>query len=84
MKKTVFFLPICLLVLGCAKHPVYTSQAVKITPPKLLLQEIPMPVLQVESGQKVTNQDLLFYTLNLEQSLTLCNARLSAIQKSVK
>lgn len=82
MKKICFFLPIVLA--ACAKPPAYTAETVKITPPKILLQEIPMPSLQMEAGQKVTNQDLLFYTLNLEQSLTLCNAKLSAIQKSME
>lgn len=83
MKKLFYFLPF-LLVFGCANSPAYTTEAVKIALPKILLQEVPMPALSVEAGQTVTNQDLLFYTLNLEQSLTLCNAKLSAIQKSVE
>lgn len=82
MKKIFFFLSIFLL--SCTKSPAYTTDIVKISPPEIFLQEVSMPALPIELGQAVTNQDLLFYTLSLEQSLTLCNAKLSAIQKSME
>lgn len=80
--KKIFFLPIFLF--ACAKPTVYTTETVKITPPEILLQEVPIPALSAEAGQAVTNEDLLLYTLNLEQSLHLCNARLNSIKKSME
>lgn len=82
MKSILFLVPIALF--ACTKAPAYTTEAIKITPSKILLQPVPAPVLQIEKGQPVTNQDLLFYTLNLEQSLILCNAKLNALQKSME
>lgn len=65
---------------ACAKsYPVYETEIVKIKLPLPLLDPLPIPSF---TGQ--TNEDLLLYTLILEQNLSLCNARLSAIKKSVE
>lgn len=78
--KTIITFCILFALSACAKpYPVHETEIVKITPSPLLLEAFPMPPF---SGS--TNEDLLLYTLSLEQNLSLCNARLSAIKKSVE
>ncbi len=72
MRKIFCVLLFCLV--SCAKTPIYTIETVKQPAPKILLQEIPLPAMR--TNQDATNEDLLFYALELEQNLTLCNARL--------
>lgn len=65
---------------ACAKsYPVYETEVIRITPPLSLLEPLPVP-----SFAGITNEDLLLYTLALEQNLHLCNARLEAIKKSLE
>ena len=80
MRKIFCVLLFCLV--SCAKTPIYTTETVKQSAPKILLQEVPLPVMR--TNQDATNEDLLFYALELEQNLTLCNARLNAIKKSAE
>lgn len=80
MRKIFCVLLFCLV--SCAKQPRYTTEIIKQPVPEILLQEVPMPAMRTSQG--ATNEDLLLHTLELEQSLTLCNARLNAIQKSMK
>ncbi len=80
MRKILCVLLFCLV--SCAKTPIYTTETVKQSAPKILLQEVPLPVMR--TNQDATNEDLLFYALELEQNLTLCNARLNAIKKSAE
>ncbi len=80
MRKIFCVLLFCLV--SCAKTPIYTIETVKQPAPKILLQEIPLPAMR--TNQDATNEDLLFYALELEQNLTLCNARLNAIKKSME
>lgn len=79
MKKyiaIVWLLALC----SCAKpYPVYETEIIRINPPLSLLAPVPVPPF---SGS--TNEDLLLYTLILEENLSLCNARLSAIKKSAE
>lgn len=82
IRSTKIILTLCtLLVLcSCAKpYPVHETEIVQIKPPLSLLEPLPVPSF---SGS--TNEDLLLYTLTLEENLTLCNARLSTIKKSVE
>lgn len=70
------------LVVLCAcgkSYPVYETQIQSIKPPLPLLEPLPLPPF---TG--TTNEDLLLYTLMLEENLSLYNARLSAIKKSVE
>ena len=80
MRKIFCVLLFCLV--SCAKTPIYTTETVKQSAPKILLQEVPLPVMR--TNQDATNEDLLFYALELEQNLTLCNARLNAIKNSAE
>lgn len=80
MRKLFCFL--LFFLVSCAKTPTYTTETVKQPVPKILLQEVPLPVMRI--NQDTTNEDLLLYTLELEQSLTLCNAWLNAIERSVE
>ena len=80
MRKIFCVLLFCLV--SCAKTPIYTTETVKQPVPEILLQEVPLPVMR--TNQDATNEDLLFYALELEQNLTLCNARLNAIKKSAE
>ncbi len=80
MRKIFCVLLFCLV--SCAKTPIYTTETVKQPVPEILLQEVPLPVMR--TNQDATNEDLLLYTLELEQSLTLCNARLNVIKKSME
>lgn len=65
---------------ACAKsYPVYETELQYIKPPLSLLEPLPIPVF---TGSN--NEDLLLYTLTLEENLSLCNARLSAIKKSLE
>ncbi len=80
MRKVFCFL--LFFLVSCAKTPTYTTETVKQPVTKILLQEVPMPAMPI--NQDTTNEDLLLYVLELEQSLTLCNARLNAIQKSME
>lgn len=80
MRKIFCVLLFCLV--SCVKQPRYTTETVKQPVPEILLQEVPMPAMW--TNQDATNEDLLFYALELEQNLTLCNARLNAIRKSMK
>ena len=80
MRKIFCVLLFCLV--SCAKTPIYTTETVKQSAPKILLQEVPLPVMR--TNQDATNEDLLFYALELEQNLTLCNARLNTIRKSME
>lgn len=69
-----------LVLCACTKtYPVYETQIKYVKPPLLLLEPLPLP-----SFTGTTNEDLLLYTLTLEKNLSLCNARLSAIKKSVE
>ncbi len=80
MRKIFCFL--LFFLVSCAKQPKYTTETVKQPVPEILLQEVPMPAMPI--NQDTTNEDLLLHTLELEQSLTLCNARMNAIQKSTE
>lgn len=80
MRKIFCVLLFCLV--SCAKTPIYTTETVKQPAPKILLQEIPLPAMR--TNQDATNEDLLLYALELEQNLTLCNARLNAIKRSME
>ncbi len=80
MRKIFCVLLFCLV--SCAKTPIYTTETVKQPVPEILLQEVPLPVMR--TNQDATNEDLLLYALELEQNLTLCNARLNAIKKSME
>lgn len=65
---------------ACSKpYPVYETETVKIKPSPLFLEPFPLPPF---TG--TTNEDLLLYTLSLEQNMKLCNARLEAIKKSAE
>lgn len=81
----VFFYKTILLCLAfffsaCSKsYPVYETEIVRVTPPAVLLEPLDLP-----SFAGTTNEDLLLYTLTLEQNLHLCNARLEAIKKSLE
>lgn len=77
--KKIFLILAMFALSACAKYPVYETETVQIKPPFPLLEPVPVP-----SFAGSTNEDLLLYTLTLEQNLTLCNARLSAIKKSVE
>lgn len=79
--KTIITLCTLLLALcACAKsYPVHEAEIVQIKPPLSLLEPLPIPSFTGSS-----NEDLLLYTLTLEENLSLCNARLSAIKKSVE
>lgn len=81
MKKKYLLFCIGLFALcACAKpYPVHETEIVQIKPPLSLLEPLPIP-----SFFGSTNEDLLLYTLTLEENLSLCNARLSAIKKSVE
>lgn len=79
MKNCIIFMAGFIILSACAKGPVYETEIVKIKPPLPLSDPLPIPSF---TGQ--TNEDLLLYTLTLEQNLNLCNARLSAIKKSVE
>lgn len=77
--KTIL-LVFVLVLSACAKsYPVYETEVIRITPPLLLLELLPVP-----SFSGTTNEDLLLYMLTLEQNLHLCNARLEAIKKSLE
>ncbi len=76
MRKIFCVLLFCLV--SCAKTPIYTTETVKQPVPEILLQEVPLPVMR--TNQDATNEDLLLYALELEQNLTLCNARLNTIR----
>ncbi len=80
MRKIFCVLLFCLV--SCAKTPIYTTETVKQPAPKILLQEIPLPAMR--TNQDATNEDLLLYALELGQNLTLCNARLNTIRKSME
>lgn len=80
MRKLFCFL--LFFLVSCAKTPTYTTETVKQPVPKILLQEVPIPAMPINLG--ATNEDLFLYTLELEQSLTLCNAKLNAIERSVE
>lgn len=67
----------CLLS-ACAKTPAVQYEVVTAAPPAVLLE--PFPLLPFD-GQ--TNEDLLLYTLSLQENVRLCNERLHAIQKSI-
>lgn len=79
--KTIITLCTLLLALSaCAKsYPVCETEIQYIKPPLPLLEPLPIPPFTGSS-----NEDLLLYTLTLEENLTLCNARLSAIKKSME
>lgn len=83
MKKVLKFVSILCALLApsaCAKScPVYETELIRIKPPLSLLEPVSVPLF---SG--TTNEDLLLYTLTLEQNLSLCNARLNAIKKSAE
>ncbi len=80
MRKVFCFL--LFFLVSCAKTPTYTTETVKQPVTKILLQEVPLPVMR--TNQDATNEDLLLYALELEQNLTLCNARLNAIKRSME
>lgn len=67
----------CLLS-ACAKTSAVQYEVVTAAPPAILLE--PFPLLPFD-GQ--TNEDLLLYTLSLQENVRLCNERLHAIQKSI-
>lgn len=67
----------CLLS-ACAKTSAVQYEVVSAVPPAVLLE--PFPLLPFD-GQ--TNEDLLLYTLSLQENVRLCNERLHAIQKSI-
>lgn len=78
--KTIITLCMLLALCACAKsNPVHETEIVKITLSPLLLAPLSVPPF---SG--TTNEDLLLYTLTLEQNLNLCNARLAVIKKSME
>lgn len=80
MKKYLFFLFGLLALCACGKPcPVYETKILTVKPPASLLEPIITPSFTGSS-----NEDLLLYTLTLEENLSLCNARLSAIKKSVE
>lgn len=80
MKKFLSFLFGLLALCACTKPcPVYETQIQTVKPPLPLLEPLPIPPF---TGS--TNEDLLLYTLMLEENLSLCNARLSAIKKSME
>lgn len=73
-----------LLIIGtaalcaCAKpYPVYQTEIQTVRLPLSLLEPVAVPPF---SG--TSNEDLLLYTLMLEENLSLCNARLEAIKKA--
>lgn len=71
---------LCLGMVACSKpYQVYETELVRITPPLLLLEPLPVPPF---TGSD--NEDLLLYSLTLRQNLQLCNARLEAIKKSAE
>ncbi len=80
MRKIFCFL--LFFLVSCATQPKYTTEIIKQPVPEILLQEIPLPAMR--TNQDATNEDLLFYALELEQNLTLCNARLNAIKRSME
>lgn len=80
MKKYALFLFGLLALCACAKPcPVYETEIQYVKPPLPLLESLPIPPFTGSS-----NEDLLLYTLTLEENLTLCNARLEAIKKSAE
>lgn len=80
MKKYLLLLIGITALSACAKaYPVYDTQIQTVKPPQFLLEPLPIPQF---TGK--TNEDLLLYTLTLEENLTLCNVRLSALKKSVE
>lgn len=71
-----FFLLFCFSLNACVKpYPVYETNIHEIKAPQFLLEPLPIPPFIGE-----TNEDLLLYTLSLEENLSLCNARLHAIK----
>lgn len=77
--KTIL-LCVVLILSACAKsYPVYETEVIRITPPMSLLEPLPVPFF---AGS--TNEDLLLYTLTLEQNIQLCNNRLESIKKSIE
>lgn len=80
MKKYCFLLLGFSALSACGtSYPVYETQIQYIKPPLPLLEPLP---LQPFTGS--TNEDLLLYTLSLEENLSLCNAHLHAIKKSME
>lgn len=79
--KTIITLCTLLLALSaCAKsYPVCETEIQYIKPPLPLLEPLPVPPFI-----GTTNEDLLLYTFTLEENLSMCNARLSAIKKSME
>lgn len=80
MKIRVFFIALLCALSACANpYPVYETKIEYVKPPLPLLEPVTVPPFAGHS-----NEDLLLYTLTLEESLYLCNARLDAIKKSVE
>lgn len=67
-------------LLACAKpYPVYQTEIQTVMLPLSLLEQVAVP-----SFSGTSNEDLLLYTLTLEENLSLCNVRLEAIKKSME
>lgn len=80
MKKYLFLLPGFFILCACGKsHLVYKTDIQLVKAPQFLLEALPLP-----SFTGSTNEELLLYTLGLEENLSLCNARLHAIKKSME
>lgn len=78
--KMVIALFTLFVLFACGKsYPVYETETVRIKPPLSLLEPVP-----VSPFTGSTNEDLLLYTLTLEENLNLCNTRLSVVKKSVE
>lgn len=80
MKKYLLFIIGIASLCACVKpYSVYETEIQTVKLPLPLLEPIIVPPF---SG--TSNEDLLLYTLTLEENITLCNARFEAIKKSME